>query len=162
MNTVSYVRQAMAQSEWKSGLSLTTAQSALTTSKSATTINALTSTGIAIISPRDNSVALEIRFRGGSDGDSNILNLYAMRGDNDHYTRIAVLTLTTGTQTDGTNLFIDTISKANEKWTDTIEVVSDASNGIAKVALNTHGYSKFLVIATTLNSSPLYIDWCRE
>ena len=84
-----------------------------------------------------------------------------MRGDDDHYTRIATITLTTGTQTDGTYLFIDTISTANEKWTDTIEEVSDAADGIAHVALNTHGYKNFVLLGTTVNST-LYVDVVRE
>ena len=84
-----------------------------------------------------------------------------MRGD-DHYTRIITLATTAGTQTDGANYFIHSITSSAEKWVDDIVVVSDGANGIAHLELNTHVYSKFLIIATSLTAdSTLYIDWAR-
>jgi hypothetical protein len=160
MGWVNIARSGVAQYPWRNAGTLSTAQAALTTDKSAATVNALTSTGTVFVSPTDNTVALDLRFRGGADGDSNVISIYAMAGT-DHYTKIIDLTLTTGTQTDGTNLFVDTLAGANELWADDIVVLSDAANGIAHVELNTHGYSSFLFIATTLNSSSVLVDWRR-
>lgn len=150
----------MTQCPWNEEGSISVAGSALTTDKSAATAHALTATTITRIQVPDGTVAINLRWRGGSDGDSNTHVLYGMRGT-DHYTRIATLTLTTGTQTDGTYLFVDTIAIANEKWTDDIVEVSDEANGIAHLVLNTHGYTDFLLLGTTVNST-LYIDMARE
>jgi hypothetical protein len=141
--------------------SITTAHAALTTSKSAATVNALATAYTALIQPDPGTVAIEMRFRvDGSDGDSNVLNLYAMAGASDHYTLIGTLTLTAGTQVDAdSNLFCDTISIASELWIDDIVILSDAANGIARVALNLQGYTHILAIATTLNSTAVYVDW---
>jgi len=163
-HNISLSKLVVLQYDWKTAGTLTTEQAALTTDKSKATVSALTSTGTVIINPTKYTVAFDLRFRGVTDGDSNVINLYAMRAETtaDHYTLITTATLTTGTQTDGTNLFIDTIdNSAFEKWADDIVVVSDAADGIAHMELNTHGYSHFLIIATTLASSSLIIDWAR-
>ena len=161
MGVIQLSRSAVAQYHWHTAGTLTTSQAALTTSKSAATVDALISTGIVKVTPVDNTVALELRFKGvATDADSNVLNMYAMR-DTDHYTLIGTLTLTTGTQTDDTNLFVDTINITSELWTDDIVVMSDAANGIAKVALNTQGHTHFLFIATTLNSTSVIVDYVR-
>ena len=153
------------QYHWRPAGTLTTTQVALTTDKSAATVDALTATGIVKLRPDDGTVALELRFRGlATDADSNVLNVYAMRdpkGTGDHYTLIGTLTLTTGTQTDGTNLFADTVAIASELWIDDIVLMSDAANGIARVALNTQGYSTFLFLCTTLGSTSVIVDYVR-
>lgn len=159
-----YSESVIRQSDWHNIGNLSTAQAALTTDKSAATVNALTSTGIIVFNAEQGAVTYEFRFRGGTDGTADTVNVYAMRGGSDHYTRIGVLTLTTGTQTDGTYLFKDSISLANEKWgnADDMVEISDEANGIAKLILNTLGYSHFLFIATTKNSTVLYIDAARR
>lgn len=153
------------QYSWRPAGTLTTSQSALTTNKSSAIVDALTSTGVVKIQPDDGTVSLELRFKGdASDEDSNTLNVYAMRdpkGTGDHYTLVAILTLTTGTQTDGTNLFADTISITSELWIDDIVVMNDAANGVARVALNTQGYTHFLFVAPTLGSTSVIIDYVR-
>ncbi len=153
------------QYHWRPAGTLTTSQAALTTNKSAATVDALTATGVVKVRPDDGTVALEVRVRGlASDGDSNVLNVYAMRdpkGTGDHYTLIGTLTWTTGTQTDGTNLFADTVSIASKLWIDDIVLMSDTANGIARVALNTQGYTHFLFIATTLGSTSVIVDYVR-
>ncbi len=156
-----YTHSLIAQYEWQNKGNISVAGSALTTDKSAATVHALTATTFVRIQIDDGVVAFNIRWRGGSDGDSNVHVLYAMRGDDDHYTRIATITLTTGTQTDGTYLFVDTIVITNEKWTDTIELISDGTNGIAHITFNTHGYKNFVLLGTTVNST-LYVDVARE
>jgi hypothetical protein len=159
-----YSEKYVKQSDWHNIGNLTTAQAALTTDKSAATVNALTSTGIIVFEAEEGAAAYEFRFRGGDDGDADTVVVYAMRGASDHYTRIATLTLTTGTQTDGTYNFKDTIAVANEMWgnADDMVEISDAANGIAKLILNILGYSHFLFIATTLNSTKLNIDAARR
>ena len=161
-----YSEKHIKQYDWHNIGNLTTAQAALTTDKSAATVNALTSTGIVIFKADDGAVTYEFRFRGDTDGDADTLNIYAMRGKSDHYTLIGTLTtLTTGTQTDGTYFFKDTITSLdNEKWgnADDMVAISDAANGIAKLILNTLGYSHFLFIATTLNGEVVYIDAARR
>ena len=151
---------AMAQNIYEFGGTITVAQTALTTDKSAATVDALASTKTAFVLPANGTIALDVRFRGlMSDGDDNVLNLYAMRGIADHYTRIATLTLKTGTQLYSSgNRFVDTIVITNEKWYDTIEVINDAANGIARIAFNTHGHSNFVLIATTLNSTSVIVE----
>ena len=151
---------AMAQNIYEFRGTITVSQTALTTDKSAATVDDLASTKTAFVLPANGTIAVDIRFRGlMSDGDSNVLNLYAMRGTTDHYTRIATLTLTTGTQLYSSgNRFVDTIVITNEKWFDTIEAISDAADGIARIAFNTHGYSNFVLIATTLNSSSIIVE----
>lgn len=156
-----YVHNLISQYDWQQKGNISVAGAALTTDKSAATVHALASTTFVRIQAEDGSVALDLRWRGGSDGDVNIQNLYAMRGDSDHYTLIGTLTLTTGTQTDGSKLFVDTITIANENWVDAIEVISDEANGIAHVSLNTHGYKNFVLLGTTV-ASTLYVDAARE
>lgn len=157
----SYVHNLVAQYEWQEKGNISVAGAALTTDKSAVTVHALTATTLVRIQVDDGTIALNLRWRGGTDGDDNVQVLYAKRPGNDHYTRIATLALKTGTQTDGTYLFIDTIAITNEKWTDDIVAVSDGANGIAHVALNCHGYSDFVLIGTTV-ASTLYVDAARE
>jgi hypothetical protein len=164
MAHVVYARLAVSQYPWVTAGTITTAQTALGADKSSDTVDALASGKTVIISPSLDSVSFDMRFKvtGGNEDDTDVANLYAMRGTDDHYTRILTMTLTKGTQTDGTNNFIDTIVGANEKWGDDIVIVSDAADGIAHIALNTHGWAKFLVIATTLNNfSSITVDWAR-
>jgi hypothetical protein len=157
----SYTRAEVQPQPWNGNPpSITTTHAALTTDKSASTTHALATAYTALIQPDEGVVAMEMRFRvDGSDGDSNVLELYAMAGADDHYTRIATLTLTAGTQTDGTYLFCDTVVITNEFWIDDIIAISDAGNNIAKVALNLQGYTHFALIASTLNSTAVYVDW---
>jgi len=157
-----FVHNLIKQYDWQKIGNISVAGVALTTDKSATTVHALT-TSVTRIKVDDGAIALDIRWRGGVDGDVNVQNLYAMRGDSDHYTLIATLTLTTGTQTDGTYLFVDTIAitAGTEHWADAIEAISDAANGIAHISLNTHGFKNFVLLGTTV-ASTLYVDAARE
>ncbi len=157
-----FVVNEMGHYEWEKKGSISTAGSALTTDKSAATVHALTATTFVRMQLDDGAIALNLRWSGGSDSDSNVQNLYAMRGDADHYTLIATLTFTTGTQVGpGSRLFVDTVVKTSEKWADDIVVVSDGANGIAHVVLNVHGYKNFLLLGTTVNST-LTVEAARE
>ena len=116
-----------------------------------------------ILSIVDGQATFEMRFRGGDNNEVNVLNLYAMRDDNDHYALIATLTITTGQQTDGTYNFIDTIDKSSDDtWPDNgIEALSAGNDSIARMILNTYGYKNFLFIAPTLASSNIEIEAAR-
>ena len=157
---------AIGQESYRLIGTLTAQGSALTTDKSAATVEALATTQCATLVAEDGSVALDIRVRGVmTDDDENVLTVYAMRGDADHYTRIVVLTWTAGTQVySGTNVFADTVAKANEKWPDTIKLVSDGANGIARAFLNTHGYRRFAFILTTkaVGTTSVMLESARE
>ena len=151
---------AMFQNRYDVEETITVSQATLTTDKSATLVDALDATNTALIHPPNGTVALELRIRGlMSDGDDNVLNLYGMRGHDDHYSLMVTLSIKTGTQLYSSgNRFVDTVVKTNEKWWDSIDVISDAADGIARVAFNTHGYSDFALIATTLNSSSVIVE----
>lgn len=156
---VVYSRSEVLQYIWDSVGTITSSQAALGNDKSAALVNALADAKRIIYSPADGQVAFETRWKGGANNEINVVNVYAMRGDNDHYTPIATLTITTGQQTDGTANFIDTIAKSNDSWPDNgIEVMSNADDGIARVALNTYGYKHFLFTAPTLASADLEME----
>lgn len=161
-----YTRPAVPQYPWTSLAAITSEQAAPTTNKSEATIDGYGDGVVAIIRPDDDGVAMDARFKVvGSDGDSNVVNIYAVRdsidGKGDDYTLMVTLALTVGTQTDDTNLYVDTIVSSNEKWIDDFVVISDAANGIGHVSWNTQGYKKFAVIATTLGSTSLIVDYAR-
>jgi len=158
-----YSSEFQHQYEWDVAKELTTAQAALGTDKSAATVHALTATGIARFQPDDGTVALEFRFLCSADADSNVINLYGMRGDSDHYELIATFTLTGGTQVIDSIVAVDTIAETanTEVWPTAIAVMSQANNSVAKIALNTHGYKNLLFCATTLNSASLKIQKAR-
>jgi len=103
--------------------------------------------------------ALLFRFRADGDADiDSILQLYAARGE-DHFHRIAQLTITTGTQDTGTATihFIDTILPASEAALFDGEE-SDLANMIAHYYIRTLGYDKFVLIASDLDSTTVYVD----
>jgi len=138
---------------------LSTSQVALTTNKIKAVVEALTSTGIALVAIDHGVPAVAFRFRTDADADTNVLNIYAMRGD-DHYALIATITLTGGTQIDGdVGVFCDTIAitDGTEVWPTSMAAMSTANDSIAELAFNTHGVSKLLFIATTL-AGTLQID----
>ncbi|GAF76410.1 unnamed protein product, partial [marine sediment metagenome] len=73
---------AMAQNIFEYTDTITVAQDALTTDKSATLVDALATTKTAFILPANGTIALDVRFRGiAAEGEDSILNLYAMRGN---------------------------------------------------------------------------------
>lgn len=157
-----YSRSAVKQYPWVNQGSMTVQGSALGTDKTAATAHALTSTTYVRIQPNDNTVALELRFR--VDGTANlddVVNLYAMAGNSDSYTLMGTLTITAGTQTDGTYLFCDGIEIANELWIDDIVVLHDegaAGNGIGRICFNCQGYSNFLLVCTDLDNTSILVD----
>ena len=154
---VIYSRAEVLQYIWEAVGTISLSQAALGNDKSAALVNAIASEKAIIYAPVDGQVAFELRFNGGANNDINIINVYAMRGDDDHYTPIATLTLNTGLQSG----FIDSVGKTNDSWPDNGIEVMNTSDGIARVAMNTYGYKNFLFIAPTLASSDLTIESVR-
>ena len=107
-------------------------------------------------------LAEELRFYSDSAaGTTDIVELYAAStsdSEPDHYRWFAQLTLTVGTQEYNSNKFHDTVVAVSE-WLTKKGAVSPANNTFGSYALNSHGYSHILVIASTLNSSTLGIDF---
>jgi hypothetical protein len=151
------------QYDWENQGSITTQQDALGVDKSAATVDALVDAKKIIYEIENGTIAVEIRFKGNmTNGQSNVINMCSMRGVADDYIPIATLTLVAGTQTDGTNLYVDTIEETVPfEWLSNVEIMSNGDNGIARLAINTHGHSRFLFLATTLNSTSLLVDIAR-
>ena len=153
MNYKVYSNPAVDQHDWKPvGANLTTVQAALGTDKSAATVRALTGTGITRYIVPESVSAISLRFLTGADANADILNLYAIRGDG-HYELVCGITLTGGKQVDGdVGVFCDTavVVGSTEVWPTSLSFSSQGDDGVAKLTLNTHGYSEFLFIATTL------------
>lgn len=126
---------------------------------------ALASTKTIIITPPGNVHAILLRFRadGNADVDSE-LQLYAARGDNDHYSRVATLTITTGTQDTDTSTihFVDKIAATNEETLFDPEEGAGTSNAnfIDYYYFRTLGFDRFLLIANDLDSTTVYCDAC--
>lgn len=152
------------QTKWHNAGTLSVQGSALTTDKTAATAHALTDGTSVRIQPNDGTVCLELRFRGDGTADlDDVVNLYAMSGT-DSYTLMGTLTLTLGTQSDGTYNFFDGVEIANELWIDDIVVLHDegsAGNGIGRLCFNCHGYSDFLLVVTDLDNTSILVDYRR-
>lgn len=160
--SVVYSRTDIKQYRWEKIGSISASQAALGNDKSYTTINDLDASKVIILTPEDGQPAFELRWKGGGNNDANVINIYAMRGDKDHYRLIATLTITTGQQTDGTDNFVDTIVKSSDSWPDNgFEIFSPGNDDMATMILNTYGYKSFLFIGTTLASLELKLDAAR-
>jgi len=151
------------KNKWANVGSITVQQAALTaTGRTDAVVEALATANKAIYYTKTRSPALEFRFRSDSDDDTatNTLQLYASNGV-DHYTRISQLVIKEGLQEySSTIFFADGIAVTLENWiTDTKAVVPITTDDhIARYVLNTHGYDRFLFIASTRNSTTVYID----
>lgn len=108
-------------------------------------------------------VAMELRFYSdAAENVSDVLQLYAAASSDskpDHYRHFAQLTNLVGTQEYGSNKFIDTITPQSEQWITRNNEVSPANNTFASYVLNAHGHGNILVIASTLNSTTIGVDY---
>ena len=155
----SYSEEYQNAYNWQKVGILTAAATVSATDKSKATMEALES---VVDEVEDGTVSVNYRFLCDSNADSNVIDVYAMRG-NDHYARIATLTLTGGQAADGTiGVFCDTIAVTNEKWLTSIGVASPANDDYASIALNTHGYTSFLFLATTFADAQVQIEKARQ
>jgi hypothetical protein len=148
-----YTLTGAEQRSWqKPCADLSTVQAALGADKSAATVRALTATGINRIPIPPLASAMSFRFLTGADTNADVVEIYAIRGDNDDYELVVGVTLTGGKQTNGSKFYEDTavVVASSESWPTAVKFDSTALDSVARVTLNTHGYSEFLLIATTL------------
>ena len=148
-------------SPWREAGSITVENAALAvTGRDWATVDAIAAANKVQIELREPvPYALLFRFRadGAADLDS-VLQLYAARGE-DHFHRIAQLTITTGTQdTDVATIhFVDTITPASEDALFDGEE-SDLADMIAHYYMRTLGYDKFVFVCSDLDSTTVYVD----
>lgn len=125
-------------------------------------VKALAAANKVLIEIPQGWLAEELRWYSDSaEGTVDIVELYAAStsGSNpDHYRHFAQLTLTVGTQEYGSNKFHDTVV-AVSNWLTNKGAVSPADNTFGSFALNNHGHSHILAIASTLGSGTLFCDY---
>ena len=148
---------------WQSGGTITSSQALLGASAlTHAAVKALADAKKVLIEIPQGWLAAEIRIDSdGSENDSNILELYAAATSDsnpDHYRHFAQLTTLVGTQEYGAKKFIDTITPVSN-WLTSKGAVSPANNTFGSYVFNTHGYTHFLIIASTLNSTTLGISF---
>ncbi len=126
-------------------------------------VKALAAANKVLIEIPQGWIAMELRFYSDAAANtSDVLQLYAaITSDSkpDHYRHFAQLTTLVGTQEYDSNKFIDTITPANEQWMTRNNEISPANNTFGSYVLNTHTHSNILVIASTLNSTELGIEF---
>lgn len=94
----------------------------------------------------------EFRFQTTADADSHVVEVWGSRGA-DHFTLLATLTLTGGTQeADNSLFFVDTIVSSTENLPNTGTVCDSGTNRVCRYLADLAGYDKLLFIATTLES----------
>lgn len=150
--------------DWRNAGNITSEQAALAVDgRDSASAEALAATKIIKIdNARPGAYAFLFRFRadGNEDLDS-ILQLYAARGT-DYYHRIAQITIKTGTQDTGvaTIHFCDDITLAEA---DSLFDVTKCSlaDMIAHFYTRTLGFDKFLILCSDLDSTTVYVDYCR-
>lgn len=158
------VNKVTLASRWQAVGSITAENTALAvTGRDWATVNAIAAANkvqIELRSPIPHALLFRFRADGAADLDS-VLQLYAARGE-DHFHRIAQLTITTGTQDTSTSTihFVDTIAPASEAGLFDGEE-SDLTDMIAHYYVRTLGYDKFVFICSDLDSTTVYVDMCQ-
>lgn len=151
-------------SPWKAVGSITSEQTALgVDGRDWTTVDAIAAAKkvqIELQNPIPYALLFRFRADGVNDLDS-VLQLYAARGE-EHFHRIAQLTVVTGQQDTSTSTihFIDTITPASEDALFDGEE-SNLADMIAHYYVRTLGYDKFVFICSDLDSTTVYIDCAR-
>ena len=151
------------QNFWQSAGTITVQQALLgADALTHAAVKALADANKVLIEVPQGWLAEELRWY--SDAAANtvdIVELYAASTSDsnpDHYRHFATLTLTVGTQEFGSNKFHDTVV-AVSNWLTDKGAVSPADNTFGSYALNNHGHSHILVIASTLNSTTLGLGY---
>jgi len=148
---------------WHVAGSITSETTALAvTGRDVATVDALAAAKTVKLSPPvPGPYAMLLRFRadGAADLDS-VLEMYAARGE-DHYNRCAQLTVVTGTQDTDTSTihFVDTITPAEEDALFDGEE-SNLANMVGHYYLRTLSNDRFIIIASDLDSTTVYVDVC--
>ncbi len=150
----------LAQYYWQVGGTITVQQAMLGAGAlTHATVEALASANKVLIEIPQGWIAFEMRFfSSGSENDVDIIQMYAEAG-RDHYRHFGQLTLTVGTQEYGSNKFHDTIVPANEQWLTRNNEISPANDTFGSYVMNTHAHSRVLIIASTLVSATLGVDF---
>ncbi len=159
-----YVRQEVLASGWKDlGNVITVTQAALATTQFAVaTAEALAATKIIKAEIPHSAANVELRFYGtASNDDSNVLNIYGKRDNDQYYQLLATLTLTTGTgqKGSGTELWADTVVETVDATpAGSGAAISPADDTIARYYFKPSGYKTLLIIATTLGSTDVGVE----
>jgi len=153
----------LAQYFWQVGGTITSAQALLGASAlTHAAVEALAAAKKVLIEIPQGWIAGELRFYSdAADNTSDTIELYAASTSDskpDHYRHFAQLTNLVGTQAYGAFTFIDTITPV-ANWLTNKGVVSPANNTFGSYAINFHGHSRILAIASTLNSTTLGIEF---
>jgi len=153
----------LAQYHWESGGNITTKQDLLAADAlTHAAVKSLAAAKKVLIEISQGWLAMELRFYSdGAENTSDVIELYAASTSDsnpDHYRHFAQLTTLVGAQEYGSYKFIDTIVSVNN-WLTGRGAVSPANDTFGSYALNTHGYSHILAIASTLNSTELGIEY---
>ncbi len=148
---------------WQTGGEITSAQALLGASAlTHAAVKTLADIKKVIIEIPQGWLAAEFRLFSDSAADTeDVVELYAASttdSEPDHYRHFATLTTKVGTQEKGSNKFIDTIN-AVSNWLTNKGAVSPADNTFASYAMNMHTHNKVLVIASTLNSTTLGVEY---
>ena len=142
---------------------ITVIQAALgVTERDHASVESLLSTQKAVYTSSDGAKEAEVRFITPADGDGWALEMYAAKTAYDHYTRMATLTLTGGTQVHSADkVFVDTIVGSNEAWFYEAWIgglpvlpqkIQSGENMIARYHWQLQGYNRFLFIASTIEA----------
>lgn len=104
----------------------------------------------------------ELRFWGtATDADINVIEIYVARGKNDDYTHVGTLTITTGTMVVrgvAGVLYADTMTWSEIDSSFQLIRVNSGNNDIAKAWINTNGYDRILMVASTLASTNVHCE----
>lgn len=100
---------------------------------------------------------VRLRLSSTTDGDTSVTDVFFMNGTADHFSRVATLTWTTGTQTSSTSgqEFADTvvISNNTNTWHKTQSAVSPTGNYIAEWSVDVLGSGTIGISPTTITNA---------
>lgn len=149
------------QFDWETIGNVTVQQAALAVNaRDNASVMALAEANRILLTVEEGAVAYELRFRSdGNEDDENVWQVYAEAGE-DHFVHLAQLTTVQGTQDHETGHFADEITEAVPNWITDTKVVDPAvpADTIARYVFNTHGYTRFAFVCSTLATTTGYID----
>lgn len=159
----SYLKQYF----WQLGGTITSQQALLgATALDHASVEALAAAKKVLIEVPQGWLAMELRFYGdiaATENTDDVVQLYAASTSDsnpDHYRHFAQLTITIGTQDNGTLYhFHDTIVPANEQWLSRCNEVSPANNTFGSYIINTHTHSRVLIIASDKDCTTIGVDY---
>lgn len=103
--------------------------------------------------------ALELAVLGSANNDSNTLEIYSAREDSGVFSHVAQLSVTIGQLPKGSYFYADTMTVTiYDRMFFAKTVQASGTDERARLVVQTNGYSKFLFIASTLNSTSLTLE----